>query len=105
FINNESLGGSYLLSPKPDGALIMPMNWAVEHDGVAGQVQHFNLTYALTVAVTAGTHTVTPEVSGPGGRQSFYNANNLNDLVEPNGGVIGASSPESPAHTSPSGDK
>jgi hypothetical protein len=104
FVNNEQLGGSYLLSPKLDGAFIMAQQWAAEEDGTAGQLNHFTLDYSLSVAVGAGAHTITQELSGPGGGNSFYNANNLNVVFMPQGGVSGGSAQLEGASATHDGD-
>jgi hypothetical protein len=90
FVNNEGLAGSYQLSPKIDGSFITPMSWAALEDGIA----HFTLNYAVSTPVAAGTHTVTQELLGPGGGNSFYNANHLNALFVPQGSVsVGSARP------------
>jgi hypothetical protein len=90
FVNDEGVAGIYLLEPELDGVPIVgTAHFAAAHESAGSEL--FMLNFSLTIPVTAGAHTVTDLINGPG--TSFYNANNLSVLFVPSGGVVAAAKP------------
>ena len=87
FINDEAVPGVYELIPQLDGSNISANGWATAHTSAGSEL--FTLNFSISSPVTAGAHTVTDLINGPG--TSFYNENNMNVLFAPTGGVAAAS--------------